>query len=98
MSSPELFPNATGVLHSETLKMLEANFSHRTQAIIDGWAAQNPKALKNLEKAGDLLERAKEPEEEEIRAQQRAVEDYGAMPPLSNWEIVGSYGGALREL
>jgi len=58
----------------------------------------NPTELQRLEKAGELLAKVKQTENEQTSAQQRAVEHQGQMPPLSPWEIAEVYGGPSHRL
>lgn len=91
-----MWPNAEGVLKPKTLTSLEKAISVATCRIVDGWVAANCKLVKKWELEGRLVEKAKEAQEDELHAQQAAVQMYGQNPPLSSWELAEMFGGASR--
>ena len=97
MNYDEPYRNAAEVLKPETLKLLEENLHRDTLSLVDGWAVANPERLKELEAKGELLDRAKQAQEEELQADYRArLDSKGVRPPLSSWEMAEVYGGASR--
>ena len=90
------WPNAEGVLKPETLTALEKAVNVATCRIVDGWVAANRKLVKKWEADGKLVEKAKEAQMQELKAQQAAVQMYGQNPPLSSWELAEMFGGASR--
>ena len=83
----------------ETLERLQMDLNEGMQAVVDGWAAQNPKELLRLEASGELIPLAKAEQDKEVDAQYRAmVENGGNPPPLSDREVAEVYGGASRTL
>jgi hypothetical protein len=86
--------NAEGVLKPETLVMLENKLTRDGCNLVDGWAATEPKLVKEWEKNGTLLEEAQKAQSQGQDAMAGAMQAHGGkMPPLSTAEINEIYGG-----
>ena len=88
--------NALGILNQETLNALEKAVSRETCNLVDGWAASCPATVREWEKDGTLLSRAKAAQDQAIEAQQFAAED--GVTHLSTWEMSEIYGGPNSSL
>lgn len=90
------FPNASGVLKSVTLRQLMAAVGRQGQLAVDGWAATNPKQVKEWEANGTLIEKAKEAQDQANEARAMYERDQRNNPTtaaLSAHEINEIYGG-----
>jgi hypothetical protein len=91
MSSNQTWINAKGVLKAETLKVLANKLTRQGTALVDGWAASNPKQVKEWEASGELLTLALEAQNKAQDSVAKARAD--GMTHLADHEIYELYGG-----
>ena len=92
----QLFPNASGVLKRSTLSRLLAEVGRQGQVVVDSWASKNPKQVKEWEKDGSLLSRAKQAQEQFNQAKEMADRD--GVKHLADHEVSEIYGGPSLDL
>jgi hypothetical protein len=95
-SHRQTWGSASGVLKTATLRKLEANLSKQGIAVVNSWAASNPKLVKEWEASGELLAKAQAAQEQASEVVDRARSD--GMTHLADHEIYEMYGGPTLRL